>query len=139
MKEWAELINQVGVPVGSLIFLAWGATKVFQWLGHRLDHVGAFLAPLFTRLVEATEANTRFMEGLTHQITSMNERHTWHHETVYEAIGAARKLAEEAAVNTREILETLQSRPQGPAPGRANGNGGPAANVGGRDERRETA
>ncbi|MNS41369.1 hypothetical protein D3C72_737200 [compost metagenome] len=136
MKEWADIINQVGVPVGSLIFLAWGATKVFQWLGHRLDNVGAFLAPLFSRLVEATEANTRFMESLTHQVTHLNERHTWHHETVFGAIDQARQLAEEAATNTRQILEQLNTRPPSPAPGR-NGTGQGAADS--REGRRETA
>jgi hypothetical protein len=113
MKDYAELINQVGVPVGGLIFLAWGAVGVFKWLGQRLDQVGAFLAPLFTRLIEATEANVRFMEGVTHQLSNMNELSRWHHDTVSESVDAIKAMASEATANTRELLrrlETLEGR-----------------------------
>jgi hypothetical protein len=108
MKEYADLINQVGVPVGGLIFLAWGAVGVFKWLGQRLDQVGAFLAPLFTRLIEATEANVRFMEGVTHQLANVNELHRWHHDTVAETLDVAKAMAAEAATNTRELLRRLE-------------------------------
>jgi hypothetical protein len=108
MKEYAELINQVGVPVGGLVFLAWGAVGVFKWLGQRLDQVGQFLAPLFTRLIEATEANVRFMEGVTHQLANMNELHRWHHDSVAETVDTIKVMAAEASSNTRELLRRLE-------------------------------
>lgn len=113
MKEYADIINQVGVPVGGLIFLAWGAVGVFKWLGQRLDQVGNFLAPLFTRLIEATEANVRFMEGVTHQLANVNELNRWHHDTVSESVEVIKAMATEATANTRELLrrlETLEGR-----------------------------
>lgn len=108
MKEYADLINQVGVPVGGLVFFAWGAVGVFKWIGHRLDSVGGFLAPLFTRLIEATEANVRFMEGVTHQLANVNEHSRWHHDAITEALGATKALATEAATNTRELLRRIE-------------------------------
>lgn len=88
MEPYTDVVTKLGLPAGLLLLLlvalGLAIAKVARWGGERVDRAGAFLAPLFVRLVDATEANSRTSEATLQMMHTLNQTIAWNHDRMME-------------------------------------------------------